>query len=79
MATAYLGACFAPGEPFVISIPNMILSDGIWVTVVVCGELDKRFEYGDSVSGPALRALCRGWSGDNRKEVNKFGIRIHLF
>lgn len=33
MATAYLGACFAPGEPLVMSIPNMVFSGGIWITV----------------------------------------------
>ena len=32
MATAYLGACFAPGEPLVMSIPNMVFSGGIWIT-----------------------------------------------
>jgi len=35
MATAYLGACFAPGEPLVMSIPNMILSNGMRITVVM--------------------------------------------
>jgi len=70
MATAYLGACFAPGEPFVISIPNMILSDGIWITVVmyvenwikglrmvggVMGQRGFRMEVGGCRHDPRLR------------------------